>query len=109
METLVGSPGLFASAQRHWRHFILAWLFPVFLYVSWIALSLSGLMTPRNELAWLFGLEMPIFFAAGYFAGAPYRRRLVSISHAAFWLVLIPVAIWCALVFVPFWVLWLLR
>jgi hypothetical protein len=98
METLTHSSGLFTAAKRHWRHFILAWLFPVFLYASWLVLPI----TQRNAFAWFIALDLPIFWIAGYVATTPYRRRLVSMPQAGFWVVLMPIVIWCLLVFLPF-------
>jgi hypothetical protein len=83
-------------------HFIFAWLWPIFFYTSWLALSWRGSLTQGNAFAWFFALELPVFCAAGLVASAPYRRRLVPVSHAVFWLVLVPIAIWCFLVFLPF-------
>ncbi len=102
METLSGTSGLFATAKRYWGHFIFAWLWPIFFYTSWLALSWRGSLTQGNAVAWFFALELPVFCAAGLVASAPYRRRLVPVSHAVFWLVLVPIAIWCFLVFLPF-------
>jgi hypothetical protein len=87
--------------RLHWRHFILAWLFPFLFYLSFMAQSLLGPI--RSKYAgWILLGEIGALVLSGIWSSTPYRRRKVSRGQAFFWILLVPVLIFVLLSVLPF-------
>jgi ABC-type amino acid transport system permease subunit len=80
---------LWAVGRLHWRYFLLAWSYPVFLYLSLIALSLSGPISNDN-MPWLFLGALCLFVVSIVLGSVPYRRRKITGGQAFFWILIVP-------------------
>jgi hypothetical protein len=89
------------AGRLHWRQFIWAWLFPVLLYLTFVAESILGPVPFKYTGSILLG-EFLALVCAGLYASAPYRRREVGKFVALFWLLLVPLLIFVFLSRLPF-------
>jgi hypothetical protein len=72
---------LWAVGRLHWRYFLLAWSYPVFLYLSLIALSLNGPIS-NDSMPSLFLGAICLFVVSIVLASVPYRRRKITGGQA---------------------------
>ncbi len=93
--------GFSAAAKLNWRHFIFAWIFPLYLYGITIVMSLWGVVSVRAGM-WFFLMDITIFLIFAALATVPLWRRRVTVIHAAFWVVIVPLIIVGALLALPF-------
>jgi hypothetical protein len=93
--------GLGASATLHWRYFIFAWLFPPFVYATFVVMSSLGVVSARASV-WFFLMIVAVLVLSGWLASTPYRRRSVTAVQAAIWIVVVPILIFSALDMLPF-------
>jgi hypothetical protein len=93
--------GLWTAGRLHWRHFVWAWLFPILLYMTFVAESLLGPIQFKYSGWILFG-EIVALVLAGIFSSAPYRRQKVSKGSTFFWILLVPVLLFIFLSMLPF-------
>jgi hypothetical protein len=92
---------LWAVGRLNWRHFFVVWLYPIFLYCSLIALSLTGPIS-NDKLPWLFLGALCLFVVSIVLASVPYRRRKITGSQAFFWILIVPSVVLLLLSQVPF-------
>jgi hypothetical protein len=92
---------LWMAGCLHWRYFILAWLFPILFYLSFIAQSLLGPIRSRY-VGWILLGEIGALVLSGFWSSTPYRRQKVSGGQALFWILLVPVFIFVLLSVLPF-------
>lgn len=102
MQAFSQNDGLWTVGRRYWRYFIFVWLWPVYFYASWLLGAAFGLTTRVQYLFYVVLVELPPFFFCFYIARKPYRDRLVTPTQAIFWSMIVPLAIWALLVFLPF-------
>ena len=93
--------GLSAAAKLHWRHFIFAWIFPLYLYGIMITMSLWGVVSVRAGM-WFFLMDTIVFLLFAGLATVPLWRRRVIAIHTAFWIIVVPLVILSALLALPF-------
>jgi hypothetical protein len=84
-----------------WRHFGLAWAFPIFLYLSFVAESLLGPIQSSNAI-WIELGSVGALVLAGVVSSAPYRRRKATVGQTLFWILLFPAFIFVLLALLPF-------
>jgi hypothetical protein len=101
MSTPPRSKGLWLVGRFHWRHFMFAWLAPIFLYLSMVVESQFGAIQ-AGYLVWIGLIEIAVLVMFGAFASAPYRHRHISRGQAFFWILLVPVFILVVLSLLPF-------
>jgi hypothetical protein len=82
------------------RSFVLAWSFPILLYLFLVALSLHG-PTRSQDLLWFDLGALCLLVLASVVGVAPYRRRKVSLGQTLFWILLVPVVIFLLLALLP--------
>ena len=88
-----------ASAKLYWRDFIFAWLEPVILLIIWPILgALDLLANSRNALIVFLLVVIPAFWFADHKARRPLRSGQIPKSHFILWAMIIPFAIWTALI-----------
>jgi hypothetical protein len=92
---------LSAAAKLNWRHFIFAWIFPLYLYGITIVMSLWGVVSVRAGM-WFFLMDIIIFLLFAGLATVPLWRRRVTAIQAAFWVIVVPLIILSALLALPF-------
>jgi ABC-type amino acid transport system permease subunit len=92
---------LWAVGRLNWRHFLVVWLYPIFLYLSLIALSLTSPISNDN-MPWLFLGALCLFVVSIALASVPYRRRKITGSQAFFWILLVPGVVLLLLSQAPF-------
>src|SRR5271154_736602 len=92
---------LSAAAKLHWRHFIFAWIFPLYLYGINVVMSLWGVVSVRAGM-WFLLMDISIFLLFAGLATVPLWRRRVTAMQAAFWVIIVPTIILGALLALPF-------
>jgi hypothetical protein len=92
---------LWAVGQLHWRYFLLAWLYPMFLYLSLIALSRTSPISGET-LPWLFLGAITLFVVSILVASVPYRRRKITRGQALVWILIIPSIVLLVISQIPF-------
>ena len=97
----MGTKDLWAVGRSHWRYFLLAWLYPMFLYLSLIALSRASPVS-GDTLPWLFLFAMVLFVVSILVASIPYRRRKITWGQAFFWILIVPSIVLLILSQAPF-------
>jgi hypothetical protein len=90
-----------AVGQLHWRHFLLAWLYPVFLYLLLIALSRASPIS-GDALPWLFLGAITLFVVSILVASVPYRRREITRGQAFVWILVAPSIVLLVIFQIPF-------
>jgi hypothetical protein len=95
------SPGFWLVGSLHWRHFMFAWLAPIFVYLSMAVESQFGTIQV-GYLVWILMFEIAVLVLFGVFASAPYRHRHITRGQALFWILLVPVFISVVLSLLPF-------
>ena len=79
---------LMEVAKANWRALAPVWVFPLFFLLGGAAAHALGYL---NLFFWF--VAIPVFFWSFYRALAACRRAKVRYWHAAFWVVLVPLAI----------------
>jgi hypothetical protein len=102
MQTRSHSDGLWIVGRRYWRYFIFVWLWPIYFYASWLLGAALELTTRTQSLLYFALVEVPPFFLCFHIARKPYIKRLITPIQAIFWSIIVPLAIWTFLVFLPF-------
>jgi len=92
---------LVLAAKTHWRYFVFAWLFPLYLCGGVVVMSTRGQVVSARASLWWFLIDVLVFVAFVWVATTPLRRRAVTISQAAIWLVIVPLLILVALALLP--------
>jgi ABC-type amino acid transport system permease subunit len=92
---------LWAVARLNWRHFLVVWLYPIVLYLSLIALSLTGPIS-NDHMPWLFLGALCLFVASIVLASVPYRRKKITGGQAFFWILIVPSVVLLLLSQAPF-------
>src|SRR5258708_4212346 len=92
---------LWAVGRSNWRYFLLAWSYPVFFYVSLIALSLSGPIS-NDKMPSLYLSAICLFVVSIVVASVPYRRRKITGGQAFFWILIVPSVVLLLLLQAPF-------
>jgi hypothetical protein len=93
--------GLGASARLHWQYFVFAWMFPVFVYATFVVMSSLGVVSARASV-WFLLMVVAVLLLFGWIAITPCRRRSVTAVQAAIWIIVVPILIFCALDSLPF-------
>ena len=101
MRTPSRSPGLWLVGRLQWRHFMYAWLAPIFLYLSMVVESQFGTIQ-AGYLVWILMFEIAVLVMFGVLASAPYRHRHITRGQALFWILLVPAFILVVLSLLPF-------
>jgi hypothetical protein len=97
----LGPAELWYVGRRNWRHFLLAWLFPLFLYLSFVAESLLGPIQ-SSTATWIEVGSVGVLVLTGVVSIAPYRRRKATFGQTFFWILLVPAVIFVLLALLPF-------
>jgi uncharacterized membrane protein len=97
----LGPAELWYVGRSNWRHFLLAWLFPLFLYLSFVAESLLGPIRSSNA-TWTEVGSVSVLVLTGIVSSAPYRRRKATLGQTFFWILLVPIVIFVLLSLLPF-------
>jgi hypothetical protein len=95
------SSELWMAGRTHWRQFMWAWLFPILLYLTFVAESLFGPIRFKYSGCILLG-EILALVLTGILASAPYRRREVGKGTALFWILVVPILIFVFFSILPF-------
>lgn len=101
MGSASGLAKLWKGGQDNWRHFMWAWLFPILLYLSFVAESLFGPIRSSNAMWIELGL-VGVLVPAGIVSSSPYRRRQATLGQTFFWILLVPAVIFVLLALLPF-------
>jgi hypothetical protein len=80
---------LWAVGRSHWRYLLLAWLYPMILYLSLIALSQTHPISD-DTLPWLFLGAMVLFVVSLLVASVPYRRHKMTRGQACVLILIVP-------------------
>ncbi|MEY2413394.1 MAG: hypothetical protein QOD84_2000 [Acidobacteriaceae bacterium] len=97
----LGPAELWYVGRRNWRHFLLAWLFPLFLYLSFVAESLLGPIRSSTAI-WIEIGSVGVLVLASIVSSAPYRRRNATLGQTFFCILLVPIVIFVLLSLLPF-------
>jgi hypothetical protein len=92
---------LWVVCRLHWRYFLPLWLYPMFLYLSLIALSRTS-PVPGDIVPWLFLGAITLFVVSILVASVPYRRRKITRGQAFVWILLIPCIVLLLISQIPF-------
>jgi peptidoglycan/LPS O-acetylase OafA/YrhL len=92
---------LWAVGGMYWRYFLLAWLYPMFLYLSLVVLSRTSPVS-GDTLPWLFLGAITLFGVSILVASVPYRRRKITRGQAFIWILLIPGIVLLVISQIPF-------
>jgi hypothetical protein len=95
------SSELWMAGRTHWRQFMWAWLFPILLYLTFVAESLFGPIRFKYS-GWILLGEILALVLTGIPASAPYRRREVGKGTALFWILVVPILIFVFFSILPF-------
>jgi hypothetical protein len=84
---------LIGAARVFWRSFAPLWAFPV------VSLLISIVTTKIGHplLGWWL-LGMPLFFWCFFRAARPWLDRHIRFWHQAFWVLLVPFALWIVVI-----------
>ena len=78
--------------RNHWRHFIWAWIFPVFVLIVLLLPSYA-----KHPVAIFATVVLPVLALCYHVAWKPVRSRQVAPTIGVFYVVLIPFLIWGAM------------
>jgi peptidoglycan/LPS O-acetylase OafA/YrhL len=92
---------LWAVGGLYWRYFLLTWLYPMFLYLSLVALSWNSPVS-GDTLPWLFLGAITLFVVSILVASVPYRRRKITQGQAFIWILLVPSIVLLVISQIPF-------
>jgi hypothetical protein len=92
---------LWEVGRLHWRHFLLAWLYPMFLYLSLIGQSRTSPISD-DKMRWFSLSALGLFVLSILLASTPYRRRKITRGQAVFWILIVPSFVLLLLSQLPF-------
>lgn len=87
---------LLDAAKIFWQYFILAWLFPIFVYFSEPIAERIG--QPPN--IFFTYIDLPFFFIGIIVSAIPWFQGNILYKHCTFWGIAFPFIIWTSIVFI---------